>query len=191
MSSFCRTVFWQRLGTPGSEYCSLSRDEDGWQLDGTVIRIAETLPLLVRYAVRCDADWHTRTVHIETVMGAKTQMLDLSIDDSQRWWAAGNELVALRGCYDIDIEVTPATNTLPIRRLGIPIGERAAVTAAWVRFPNLSVEPLPQHYTRLDAQRYRYESGGGAFTTEITVDDHGLAMQYAGGWERSAVTETD
>lgn len=187
MSSFRRTVYWQRLGTSGSEYCSLSHDTDGWRLDGTVIRIAETLPLLARYTIRCDARWQTRTVHIETAMGAKMQMLDVSVDDQQRWWMKGNELIALRGCYDVDLGVTPATNTLPIRRLDIPVGAVAAVTAAWIRFPDLHIEPLPQHYTRLNALRYCYESG--AFTTEITVDEHGLATHYAGGWERVSFSD--
>ena len=61
-----------------------------------------------------------------------------------------------------------------------------SATAVWVRFPDLSVEALPQRYTRLDQRRYRYESDNGAFTTEIDVDDVGLVVRYGDMWERLA-----
>ncbi|HSH82775.1 MAG TPA: putative glycolipid-binding domain-containing protein, partial [Herpetosiphonaceae bacterium] len=64
-------------------------------------------------------------------------------------------------------------------------GAAAPVTAAWVRFPALAIEPLPQRYIRLGPDRYRYESDTG-FVTEIETDDLGLVTRYGGGWERMA-----
>lgn len=60
------------------------------------------------------------------------------------------------------------------------------MTAVWVRFPELTIEPLPQRYTWLDERRYRYESAGGAFVAAIEVDELGLATEYEGGWRRVA-----
>jgi hypothetical protein len=77
---------------------------------------------------------------------------------------------------------------LPIRRLDPAIGEAVALTAVWVRFPELTIEPLPQRYIRLAERRYRYESAGGAFVAEIEVDDLGLVTTYEGGWRRIAVS---
>jgi uncharacterized protein len=85
----------------------------------------------------------------------------------------------------VDLAVTPATNTLPIRRLDLQIGHSASVTAAWIRFPELEIQPLSQRYTRLAKNTYRYESDPG-FSTEIRVDDLGLVTYYRGGWERIA-----
>src|SRR5712664_99467 len=39
---------------------------------------------------------------------------------------------------DIDLAVTPATNTLPIRRLNLEVGQSQEVTAAWLKFPDLT-----------------------------------------------------
>ena len=105
----------------------------------------------------------------------------------QRWWLAGQEQKILRGCHDIDFGFTPATNTLPIRRLKLGVGRKAKVTAAWVQFPSLEIEPLPQCYTRLTEHCYWYESGDGAFVAEIEVDELGLVTHYSGGWKRIAV----
>jgi hypothetical protein len=180
-----RTVVWRRLDGRGVEYCSLAQRADGWRIAGTAIR-ADDGPLLARYHVACDAMWRTRAVEIEVEMGTGIHALRLAVDEERRWWNAGAEVVAFRGCTDVDLGITPATNTLPIRRLNLAIGETRAVTAAWIQFPELRMEPLPQDYTRLDALRYRYESAGGAFTTEIAVDEIGLVTTYAGGWERIA-----
>jgi hypothetical protein len=89
------------------------------------------------------------------------------------------------GCIDVDLGISPSTNTLPIRRLNLAIGQPEDVVAAWVRFPDLSLEPLPQRYTRVSDDRYKYESGSG-FQTEMTVDESGLVIVYEKGWERVA-----
>jgi hypothetical protein len=183
-----RTVIWRKLDGPGIEHCSLAPCPGGWQLQGTAIRAGDG-PLLVRYTVTCDALWHTRAVEIDLEAGTNTRALRLTVGDKQRWWSAGAELAAFRGCDDIDLGITPATNTLPIRRLNLAVGEARAVTAAWVQFPTLAMEPLPQLYTRLDTLRYRYESGNGAYETEIAVDELGLVTRYDKGWERIATAD--
>jgi uncharacterized protein len=101
--------------------------------------------------------------------------------------AALVEIPSVAGCLDVDLAFTPATNILPLRRLDLAVGESREVTAAWLLFPDLTVEPLPQRYTRLDERRVRYESRGGAFTAELEVDELGLVMRYPPLWERVAV----
>jgi uncharacterized protein len=81
------------------------------------------------------------------------------------------------------LALTPATNTVAIRRLDLQVGSGESGIAAWVKFPDLTVQPLPQRYTRLAKTSYRYESNTG-FSAEITVDDLGLVTTYPGGWER-------
>ncbi len=91
----------------------------------------------------------------------------------------------LASCEDIDLSVTPSTNTLPIRRLALEPGDHMNVTAAWVRFPELTVEPLRQRYTRLAANRYRYESLDSGFTADLETDDDGLVVLYPNLWARA------
>ena len=86
----------------------------------------------------------------------------------------------------MDLGIGASTNTLPIRRLDLEVGEAAEIVAAWVRFPELSLEPLPQRYTRLAEDRFRYESLDSGFTAEILVDDLGLVVHYTGWCERVA-----
>lgn len=182
MTTTAEAIFWQRLDVPGSEYCIQSQESDGWRCDGTVLVVLDGQPMQVRYRVACDATWQTRAVDITLTEGTRERALQITVDESARWWIDGAERTDLRGCREVDLEVTPATNTLPIRRLGLPIGASETITAAWVRFPSLTILSTAQQYTRLDAHRYRYESG--TYQTEIDVDSSGLVTHYPDGWHR-------
>jgi hypothetical protein len=179
-----RTVIWRTLAEGGSEYCSLLETRGGFSLRGTLIGvIGGRSPMLVQYDIRCDASWHTQEVAIRRWIGSDFATLSLAVDPSGVWRCLGDARDDLAQCVDIDLEITPATNTLPLRRLGLKVGEARNATAAWVRFPGLSVQPLSQTYTRLAPNRYRYQSATG-FAAELDVDDLGLVIRYGDLWER-------
>jgi hypothetical protein len=108
--------------------------------------------------------------------------LEVGRDSAGKWTVGGTPAAGLDGCDDIDLGFTPATNLLPIRRLRLAVGAKATVRAAWIRFPELTVEVLDQVYTRFAEDRYLYESGGGAFRRELIVDDIGFVVDYPGVW---------
>jgi len=70
--------------------------------------------------------------------------------------------------------------------LGLDIGQTSGeFIAAWVRFPELTLQPLPQEYLRLGDRKYRYSSRGGAFVAELLVDEHDLVLDYQDFWRRT------
>jgi hypothetical protein len=185
-TTILRSVVWRPFAEAGAEHCSLYRLADGFRLEGHVAGAVDDLPLYVHYIVECDGAWNTRRVDVSQLHGAEHSTLQLEVSE-ERWWTAGGvELPQLQALVDVDLGVTPATNTIPIRRLALAIGQRADVIAAWVRFPELVLEPLPQTYERIAANTYRYTSDGGNFTALLEVDDLGLIVRYEGGWERVA-----
>jgi hypothetical protein len=106
--------------------------------------------------------------------------------DKKRWFENGRHKKSLAACTDLDLGWSPSTNTIAIRRLGLPIGARSGPqTAAWVRFPELIIEALPQEYERLGKYRYRYTSRSGAFRAGIHVDTNTLVIEYEGFWRRA------
>jgi hypothetical protein len=134
--------------------------------------------------VVCDASWQTRRADVRLRDAAGERTLAV-VADGGRWTVNGREDESIRGCVDIDLAWSPSTNTLPIRRLRLAVGSASGVvTAAWVRFPELSLQPLPQEYRRLSERRYRYESHGGAFAADLEVDGEGLVLDYEGVWRR-------
>ena len=91
----------------------------------------------------------------------------------------------LAGALDVDLGFTPATNTLPIRRLALAVGESAPVRSAWLRFPEFRLEPLEQTYTRETDQSFRYRAlvDGEPFIARLDTDAFGRVLRYEGLWE--------
>jgi hypothetical protein len=165
------------------EHFQLRQAPPGWQLSGTVITVADGQPLLVAYTVDCSSDWQTQAVALSVTDSGEQRTIALRPDADRRWLLDGEPIESVTGCMDVDLGVTPATNTLPIRRLDLAVGEGANVVATWVQFPSLDIRPLSQRYTRLSDRIYRYESDTG-FTADLEVDDAGVVTAYPGGWER-------
>jgi hypothetical protein len=143
-------------------------------------------PCRVEYEIACDPQWLTRRCSLRGYVGATPVALDIARRQTGEWTVGGAPTASLTGCDDIDLGFSPATNLLPIRRLGLAVGARAAVRAAWVRFPELTTEVLEQVYTRLTQEQYLYESGGGSFRRELVVDEVGFVLEYPGLWHAEA-----
>jgi hypothetical protein len=175
-------ILWRRLDLPGHEAAALRPIHDGWRLSGVAVLVESNRPCRLEYAITCDAEWQTLRCVVSGFVGAVPVALDLVRAVSGAWRSNGALVRELEGCDDVDLGFSPSTNLLPIRRLRLAVGASAPVRAAWVRFPELTTEVLEQTYTRLAPDRYLYESAGGTFRRELTVDATGLVLDYPGLW---------
>ena len=174
------SVLWQSPQLGSSEYCELSGTSGGHRLAGVVVLPVGGRPGHARYRVDVDERWRTREVEVAVVVTGEERRVALSADGEGRWLLGGAPAPDLDGCVDADLGFSPSTNTLPIRRLALRSGEVAPVRAAWVRFPELTVEVNEQSYERLDQGRWRYRSG--AFTADLVVEpSSGLVVTYGDG----------
>lgn len=177
------TILWRRLDVPGHEFCSIENSGPGWVLAGTAVFSFEKKPCMLEYQVCCGADWQTRSADVEGRIDARAIRLSVAVDAAGRWTLNGAECPSVSDCTDIDLGFSPSTNLLPIRRLSLAVGESAEVRAAWLPFPALDLEPLPQTYVRVGEKSYRYESRDGAFVRTLDVNERGLVTKYPGLWE--------
>ncbi|MGH7311270.1 MAG: putative glycolipid-binding domain-containing protein, partial [Candidatus Rokuibacteriota bacterium] len=154
-------ILWRRLDQPGHESARLRAHPFGWQLGGTAVFAHDGQPCRLDYGVVCDAAWRTVSGTVAGWVGSETVEITIAVDAARRWWLNGHECPGAAGCTDLDLNFSPSTNLLPIRRLDLAAGAEAEVRAAWLRFPGFSLEPLAQIYRRIDVTTYRYESAGG------------------------------
>ena len=185
------TILWQRLDVHGHEIATIAPRPDGWLVNGVAVFVETGNPCRVEYDIRCDAQWTTRQCSLGGSIGARRVQLEIERNAAGEWSIEGMEIAVVRGCDDIDLGFSPATNLLPIRRLALPVGAHARVRAAWIRFPELTVEVLEQTYARVATDRYRYESAGGSFRRELTVDAFGCVIDYPGLWRAEATATHD
>ena len=135
------------------------------------------------YRIQCASDWVTRDALIEGTLGDGKVRIALERHPNTGFWTRdGLPAPQVATCIDIDLGFSPSTNTLPIRRLHLDVGGEAAVRAAWLRFPELTLEPLEQIYRRVGREQYVYESDGVRFRAELDVDASGLVRRYGDLW---------
>ena len=180
-----RQIMWSRWQGTGLEHLRLFSIQAGVVADSVVLGVQEQQPFRVNYEIHCTSDWSLRAVRVN-VLSDTSQSLSLLTDGAGNWTTQDGEAVPLlEGCLDVDLSITPFTNTLPIRRLALQPGMTAVLPMAYIALPHMQVEVTQQRYTCLDstssAGRYLFESlenGVSSFTAELPVDQYSLVMDY-------------
>ena len=145
--------------------------------------VHESQPCRLEYLIECDHTWSTQSARVSGWVGEKQIDIEINADHERNWFFNGSEQPDVKGCTDIDLNFSPSTNLLPIRRLTLEAGQQAPVSAAWLRFPSFKLERLDQVYQRLDQTTYRYQSHDGEFVAELKVNVFGLVTNYPELWE--------
>ena len=172
-------ILWRRLDTPGHDACRIRRDGDLPGLEGVAVWRDPAGPAHLTYLIACNPDWITRSVRVQGRVGARDLNLSIHRQDSGEWRINGESLPDLHGLQDIDLGFTPATNTLPIRRLRAARQDQAQIAAVWLDTADWTLKALPQTYQRSDAG-WHYTAPG--FATDLTVDADGFVTDYPKMW---------
>ncbi|HEY0856109.1 MAG TPA: putative glycolipid-binding domain-containing protein [Albitalea sp.] len=170
----------------GLEHLLLTEDT----ADSVVLAIDEERgPLRLVYRLGWNTQWQLRHAELSVATQRTSRSIVLHTDGEGRWEDGhGRRLAELDGCQHIDIWPTPFTNSFPIRRRPLAVGERQDFRMAWVFGPDLTVRPQPQAYTRLAERLYLFESlDGSGFKAELPVDEDGIVLDYPGLFQRVAM----
>lgn len=178
MPNMHRTILWLSQHAPGAEYVEIRQCPWGYRVTSRMAGSEEGLPVSAGYRLDIDAGWRILGVAAVWSMAGVNRRLRLRRSASGAWSDARGARPDLDGCIDIDIAWTPLTNSLPIRRLGLGIGEQRAISVAYISPPDLTVEAVQQQYTRLATDRWRYAGYPPGFVADITVDEDGLVVNY-------------
>ena len=178
------SILWRRLDPPGFDFCRLEAGPP-LRLGGTATFVHRGKPCRLDYAVACDSRGRTRRAKVRGWIGKRAVNLSIVADSGLGWSINGRACERVAGCDDIDLNFTPSTNTLPLRRLEFPIGRAIAVRAAWLRFPDLTLHPLDQTYRRISRTRLRYETPGG-FSILLDVTGAGFVARYGNQWRAAS-----
>ncbi len=133
----------------------------------------------VHYEIVWDARWRTREAHVHNDTASGPRSTSLLSDGEGSWTVDGEPAPHLDGLYDVDLEASACTNTLPVHRLDLPRGDVVTASAAYVQALDLQVRRLDQTYRRLDDDQFDYTSEGG-FRALLVYDKHGLIVDYPG-----------
>lgn len=182
LDSGSRTICWMPLWNREHEGVGLEHLllTEGLADSAVLAYDGEQGPFRLTYRLHWDGSWQLRDAELILTTERSVRSLTLQTDGQGHWrHGDGRSITELDGCRDIDIWPTPFTNTFPIRREPMAVGERRQFLMAWVFAPDLTVHPQPQAYTRLADRLYLFENlDGSGFQAELPVDDEGIVVDY-------------
>lgn len=143
-------------------------------------------PFRLAYRLRWNDSWQLGEAELALATSRSSRRLSLRTDGRGHWrHLHGGAIDELDGCLDFDIWPTPFTNSFPIRREPMRVGERRQFLMAWVFGPDLTVQRQLQAYTRLADRLYLFENlDGSGFRAELSVDEDGVVQDYPGLFQR-------
>jgi hypothetical protein len=178
--------FWRKLDHPGHDSCRLILVPNGWLLSGAAVFSMNRLPCHLQYEVAADKTWRTRRAKVSGFVGYRDVDLRIRAKGRQCWTVNGEEQAEVAGCIDLDLGFTPATNLIAIRRLSLKVGQRAEAPAAYLAFPRMRFEVLPQTYHRTGRSRFEYVAPSVGYAGTLKVAPSGAVLQYPGLFEQTS-----
>lgn len=182
-----RDLVWERLDRPGLEHLVLEVRPESVRADSFVLLQLDEGLVRLRYSIECDDAWRTRRAQATLEIGATQRKLDLQRDAAGSWSVNGAPRPDLQGCFEIDLEATPLTNTLALKRLGLELHQPKPMRTAYITVPSLQVRVDEQEYTKLSPTTFRYRGLSTGFMAEVTNDADQLVVDYPPGWKRRSL----
>ena len=141
---------------------------------------------VVSYEVVVDDTWQTRSARVWARSRSREHEVRVQADGLGRWLIDDATAEHLDGCIDIDLESSACTNTLPVHRLALGVGDAGESPAVYLRALDLNVERLDQRYLRVPAdddttrRRFRYTAPRFDYDDYLVYDAYGLVVHYPG-----------
>ena len=196
-----RRYLWMKDDPVGMEDAEIEIGADGLAATSTALG---TIPLAYRLdlELRVDADWITRRLALTASGDGWARRLVVERDGSWTGAIADHGVVPPavvatappdavdpgdipRDVLDVDVQYSPLTNLMPIRRLGLDRrGATGSFVMAWISVPSLAITLDDQRYTLLGVDDgdhcARFENGDGFFIAVIRCDADGIVLDYPG-----------
>lgn len=175
-------IIWRRLDLPGHDACRLWSEGGLWRIEGMAVWADPAGPAQLAYEISVGADWITHSARVMGRVGKRALSLSVHRGETGEWRLNGEALPEMTGLQDIDLGFTPATNTMPIRRLRATRKDDADLCAVWLDSSDWHWKRLPQRYENLGEGRWRYASPSHDYQAELTADSDGFVTDYPGLW---------
>lgn len=173
---------WTSVEHGSVEQLALRWDNEAWTATGRVEH-PDVDHRDVEYVLRLSPLWEVRQFLLFRDLDQPD--LWLGTDGSGRWGEVnGAHRSELDGAYDLTLDCTPFTYSLPIRRLPILVGHAAEIRVLVVDVETLGVITVEETYERIADERWRVRRGDDV--SEFDVDQFGLPLDVPGRFVRAA-----
>jgi len=183
-----KNILWSGIEYNSLENCVLTISDKGSDIKSTIIGMYNNIIYKIDYLIKTNEHWETISFYINAQLNNKTQVISYQNDGRGNWVTDGGQIAEeFSGCFDVDISLTPFTNTLPINRLRLPEKKEKIIKVFYVDILGQEIKAVHQKYTRLSKTDYKYENIPNDFEATISVDEAGLVIKYPQLFKREFV----
>jgi hypothetical protein len=186
-----KNILWTGIEYHSLENCILTITDEGSEINSSIIGAYATKLYRIEYRITTNQYWETTFFEIKSQFDHAFEMINFRKEGRESWYVNGQRDGKFNGCIDIDISLTPFTNTLPINRLNLFEKEWQQIKVLYVDILGRKITPVQQKYTKLSQTRYKYENVPNDFEAVISVDDLGLVVKYPRLFKRTYITESN
>jgi hypothetical protein len=183
-------VMWSGIEHHSLESCLISLHGFSIRVRSSIVGSYQGRIYRLEYRLSTNERGETKTLDLTFQGSNKIRRDHLSVDEHGNWKHNGELAPSFAGCIDIDIPLTPFTNTLPIRRLGLKPGESKLILVVYCDLLNDQLIPVTQQYRCISGTQYHYENVPNDFEADIVVDESGLVIDYPQLFVRDSIMET-
>lgn len=171
-------VVWEGIDQKSMECLSWKEENSETTITSHITGVIGSIPFGIHYMIELDAQGQVQHFLVSD-LNNPDNVIEHYTDSKGKWFDRDEAVNDLEGCRDIDISLTPFTNTLPIRRLRLVQGQRTPLDVVYIRFPEFTLQKVRQYYTKLGDRLYLYEGASG-FRAELPVDANDMVTDYPG-----------
>ena len=184
-------ILWTGREYYSLENCLVEMKATSSTITSSIIGCYEESIYIVAYRIEINQNWETVLLEINCQNNSQTQIIKLEGDGQGNWMNNGKTADQFQGCIDVDIPLTPFTNTLPIRRLKLKQNQAQEIRVLYCDLLGEQIKPVSQRYTCLSNSEYHYENVPNDFEATIQVDELGLVVDYPSLFVRTKALKTN
>jgi uncharacterized protein len=176
-----KIIVWKGLYLNTIEHCKITKSSHLIVVHGQISGLVEHQPINIHYSIELNEGYEINSVQLQSFNDPFA--VDLSHKNKKWFDLYGNHLSQYDDCDDIDIALTPYTNTIPIKRLKFNLGDPREINVIYIDPLKKMLTRTRQRYTHIENRRYKYENIPSGFVSNIYTDNDGIVDIYPGIWQ--------
>jgi uncharacterized protein len=185
-----RNLLWTGREYYSLENCLVDETESGVEITSVIVGAYQNMIYRVDYTLKTTKTWETIFLKVDTQHRNQRQHLTFQANGKGNWIVNGQAEQKLDGCFDVDIPLTPFTNSLPINRLKLTHDQEQQIKVIYCDLLYNNVTAVTQKYVRLSETIYHYQNVPNDFEAKIEVDQYGFVVDYPELFVRTSAMET-
>lgn len=177
-------LIWEGIEYNSVETCFIESTVQAVNIYSTIVGSYREKNYNLIYRIKTNTAWETVSVDIDFRCNETEQIFTFESDAKGKWFSNGKQLDQFNGCIDVDIPLTPFTNTLPIKRLRMEEHSPQKIKVLYIDLLDNQITALNQLYEKRSVLLYHYENIPNDFEADIEVDENGFVLYYPSLFKR-------